>query len=192
MGISISIMRVRIQHLGNVTLLGLLASIVALGPARALPPGNVLSSAKISDTAGNFTPILDNLDEFGGAVVGLGDLDGAGPAVTALAVGSAFDDDGGIDRGAVYIAFLAANGSVLSSTKISDTVNLPGSPLDDGDWFGSSIAFLGDLDGAGPSVAAIAVGAPGDDDGAVNNGAVYILFLSANGTVLTVQKISNT
>src|SRR6185369_1753892 len=110
-----------------------------------------------------------------------------------MAIGVALDDDGtsGIDRGAVYITFLAANGTVLSTTKISDTVNFPGFPLDDGDWFGSSVTYLGDLDGAGPSVAAIAVGAPGDDDGGLNNGAVYILFLSANGTVLTVQKISN-
>jgi hypothetical protein len=110
-----------------------------------------------------------------------------------MAVGVAFDDDGtsGIDRGAVYITFLAANGTVLSTAKISDAVNFPELPLDDGDWFGSSVAFLGDLDGAGPSVAAIAVGAPGDDDGALNDGAVYILFLSAAGTVLTVQKISN-
>jgi len=184
--------RVHIRRLSHASLLALVASLVALGPARALPPGNVLSNQKLSDTAGNFTPVLDNLDEFGQSVAWLGDLDGAGPAVSALAVGVAFDDDGGLDRGAVYINFLAANGTVLSSTKISDTVNFPGFPLDDGDWFGQSVAFLGDLDGAGPSVAAIAVGAPGDDDGGLNFGAVYILYLSENGTVLTVQKISNT
>jgi len=178
----------------NAPLLALLASVLAFGSAHALP-GNVLSSQKISDTQGNFTPIIDNGDEVGGAVAYLGDLDGAGPSVGAVAIGTTFDDDGpGLDRGAVYIAFLAANGTVTSSVKISDTVNFPGTPLDDGDWFGSSIAYLGDLDGTGPSVAAIAVGAIGDDDGAVgalNTGAVYILFLNASGTVLTVQKISN-
>ncbi|HXJ64580.1 MAG TPA: Ig-like domain-containing protein, partial [Actinomycetota bacterium] len=186
-------MRVHIRRLSHVPLLALIASLVAVGSARALP-GNVLSSQKLSDLAGNFTPILDNGDEFGESMANLGDLDGAGPSVRAMAIGVALDDDGtsGIDRGAVYITFLAANGTVTSTTKISDAVNFPGSPLDDGDWFGSSVAFLGDLDGAGPSVAAIAVGAPGDDDGALNDGAVYILFLSANGTVTSVQKISNT
>jgi len=182
---------VRLRLSGRLSLLALLALACVPGYARATPV-SVLSNQKISDTAGNFTPLFHNLDEFGQSVVGLGDLDGAGPAVKAMAVGVAFDDDGGIDRGAVHITFLAANGTVLSSTKISDIVNFPGTPLDDGDWFGNSVAFLGDLDGAGPSVAAIAVGAPGDDDGALNDGAVYILFLSSSGTVLTVQKISNT
>jgi hypothetical protein len=184
--------RYPIRLSNSVPLVALLASVLASGPARALP-GNVLSSQKISDTQGNFTPVIDNTDELGSSVASLGDLDGAGPSVRAMAVGVAFDDDGpGIDRGAVYITFLAANGTVLSSTKISDSVNFPGSPLDDGDEFGSSVAFLGDLDGAGPSVAAIAVGAIGDDDGALNDGAMYILFLNASGTVLSVQKISNT
>jgi hypothetical protein len=119
----------RFRLLSRVPLLTLLAGLLAAGPARALP-GNVLSSQKLSDIAGNFTPILDNGDEFGESVADLGDLDGAGPAVKAMAIGVALDDDGtsGIDRGAVYITFLAANGTVTSSTKISDAVNFPGFP----------------------------------------------------------------
>jgi List-Bact-rpt repeat protein/flagellar hook capping protein FlgD len=170
---------------------GIVAGLFVLGTAWA-QPGTTLSNQKISDTDGGFTAILDDLDELGGAVAHLGDLDGAGPSVTAIAVGAGFDDDGGADRGAVYIMFLAANGTVLSHQKISETVNFPGAPLDNLDEFGGAIAFLGDLDGAGPSVAAIAVGATGDDDGVSAGGAVYILFLSADGTVLTVQKISDT
>ena len=61
-------MRVHIRRLSHVPLLALVASLVALGPARALPPGNVLSNQKLSDTAGNFTPVLDNFDEFGQSV----------------------------------------------------------------------------------------------------------------------------
>src|SRR6185503_975472 len=111
----------RIRLAARVPVLALLASFFAVGSAWALP-GNVLSSQKISDIAGNFTPVIDNGDEFGEAVAGLGDLDGAGASVRAMAVGVAFDDDGtsGIDRGAVYITFLAANGTVLSTAKISD------------------------------------------------------------------------
>ena len=160
-----------------------------LGTAWATP-GTVVSSPKISNTVGGFTGVLDNLDEFGGAVAWLGDLDGPGPSVAAMAVGAALDDDGSGDRGAVYILFLSASGTVLSSTKISDLVNLPGQPLDGLDQFGSSLAWLGDLDGDGPSAGALAVGSPFDDDGGTDRGAVYVLFLSTNGTVLTVQKIS--
>lgn len=153
-------------------------------------PGMVLSYQKISDTQGNFTAVLDDLDELGGATAGLGDLDGGGPSVRAMAVGAAFDDDAATDAGAVYIMFLASNGTVLSYQKINNA-SLP-SQLGAGDEFGSSLAFLGDLDGAGPSVAALAVGATGDDDGGSNRGAVYILFLSSSGTVLSYQKISDT
>src|SRR5262249_463258 len=153
----------------------------------------VVSSPKISSIAGGFTGVLDNLDEFGGAVAWLGDLDGNGPSVAALAVGAAFDDDGSGDPGPVWILFLSSSGAVSSYTKISDLVTLPGQPLDGGDQFGSGLAWLGDLDGEmGPSAGALAVGSPFDDDGppgAVDRGAVYILFLSSSGTVLTVQKI---
>ncbi len=169
---------------------GIFAGLFILGTAWA-QPGTVLSNQKISNTEGNFTAIIDNLDELGATSAHLGDLDGVGPSVSAMAIGAAFDDDGGGDRGAVYILFQAADGTVLSHQKISDLVNFPGTPLDNLDEFGSSVAFLGDLDGAGPSVGALAVGAVFDDDGGTDRGAVYILFLAANGTVLSSQKISD-
>ena len=172
-------------------LAGIMAALVVFGTASA-QPGTVLSNQKISDTAGNFTAIIDNLDELGGAVAHLGDLDGPGPSVSALAIGAPLDDDGGTDRGAVYILFQDAAGMTLSHQKISETVNLPGAPLDNTDAFGSALAFLGDLDGPGPSVAALAIGSIGDDDGGGARGAVYIVFLSTSGTVLSLQKISNT
>src|SRR6185503_2575243 len=152
--------------------------------------GTVLTVQKISNL-GNLpgAPLL-SLDEFGTAVANLGDLDGAGASVRAIAVGAFGDDIGGADAGAVYILFLNATGMVLSSQKISDT-NLPGSPLDAGDAFGSAVASVGDLDGAGASVGALAVGAQLDDDGGVDRGAVYVLFLNASGGVLSSQKISN-
>ncbi len=163
----------------------------ALGTAWA-QTGNVLSFQKQSDTQGTFTAPLDNVDEFGGVTVGLGDLDGAGPSVYAMAVGASLDDDGGADRGALYVLFLDATGNVLSHQKISSTAGNFTGPLDNLDELGASVTFLGDLDGAGPSVAAIAVGAPGDDDGGSGRGAVYVLFLTSTGTVLSHQKISST
>ena len=154
--------------------------------------GTVLSSRKISDTVNFPGSPLDNTDEFGAAVAWLGDLDGPGPSAAALAVTATLDDDGGTDRGATYVLFLDSSGTVLSSQKISDAVNFPGAPLDNGDEFGDGVVHLGDLDGAGPSVAALAVGTASDDDGGTNRGSVYVLFLSASATVLSSQKISDT
>ena len=169
----------------------LIAGLLLAGAAWA-QPGTVRSFQKISDTAGNFLEPLLTGDEMGGAVCDLGDLDGAGPSVRAIAVGATLDDDGGVNKGAVYIMFLAANGSVLSYQTISDTQGNFLEPLVSNDEFGASIANLGDLDGPGPSVRAIAVGAIGDDDGGTNRGAVYILFLAANGSVLSYRAITDT
>ena len=56
---------------------------------------------------------------FGVSVDSLGDLDGDG--VGDLAVGALGDDDDGTDRGAVWVQFLNADGTVKAHQKISDT-----------------------------------------------------------------------
>src|SRR5262245_4827014 len=140
--------------------------------------GALLSHTKInSTTMAGVGAVLHNGDELGDAVARLGDLDGPGPSVMALAVGAIDDDDGGPHRGAVYILFLNASGGVLSYRKISATKGGFTGTLDYADELGGAITNLGDLDGPGPSVCAIAVGAIGDDDGGLDRGAVYILFL---------------
>ncbi len=150
--------------------------------------GTVQSQAKISDTAGGLAATLDDEDSFGFATASLGDLDG--DSVTDLAVGAAGDDDGGTDRGAVYILFLNADGTVKDQQKISDTAGGFGGVLDNGDGFGSALAALGDLDG--DNIVDLAVGAPADDDGGTDRGAVHILFLDTDGTVKSEAKLSDT
>ncbi|MCH8010394.1 MAG: VCBS repeat-containing protein [Candidatus Marinimicrobia bacterium] len=150
--------------------------------------GTVKSYQKISDTAGSFTATLDNSDEFGVSVASLGDLNGDG--ITDLAVAAFFDDDGGTDRGAVYILFMQTDGTVKSFQKICDTAGNFTGTLDNQDYFGNSLAALGDLDGDG--VVDLAVGAFADDDGGFNRGAVYVLFMQTDGTVKSYQKISDT
>ena len=154
--------------------------------------GRVISQQKLSDLEGNFLATLDDQDEFGGAVTALGDLDGAGPSAAALAVGAVYDDDGGPDRGAVYILFLSTTGNVMSFRKHASLSPGMFGALGDDDNFGEDVASLGDLDGAGPAARAIAAGAVGDDDGGSARGAVYILFLGTNGSLLSYQKISDT
>ena len=150
--------------------------------------GTVKSHQKISDTQGGFTGTLDNGDQLGRSVASLGDLDGDG--VTDLAVGAQGDDDGGPLRGAVWILFLNSDGTVSTHQKISDTEGGFGGILQDADFFGQSVASLGDIDSDG--VSDLAVGALGDDDGGFDVGAVWVLFLNTDGTAKSHQKISET
>jgi hypothetical protein len=141
------------------------------------------SHQKISDTEGGFTGTLDNYDFLGTGAVSIGDLDGDG--VTDVAVGAPGDDDGGTDRGAVWILFLNSDGTVKSHQKISDTQGGLSGVLEGGQNFGFSIASPGDFNGDG--VEDIAVGSKWY--GAENAGSVYMLFLNSNGTVASYQLI---
>lgn len=147
---------------------------------------DVDSSQKISAVAGNLANILDDGDQFGRALANLGDIESDG--VIDLAVGAPFDDDNGTDQGSVYILFMDTTGEVDVQQKISETSGNFTGVLDSGDRFGTALARLGDLNGDG--FTDIAVGAPGDDDGGTDRGAIWILNLDAQGRVLAQQKIS--
>lgn len=176
-------------HLRSPTLLAgtLLHCLLIIGAAFAQSDGKVAAYQKISSTEGSFTGILNNDDRFR-VVAGLGDLDGDG--VEDLAVGATRDDDGGADRGAVWILFLNSDGTVKSHQKIGSTDGNFIGALSNSDFFGVSVVRLGDLDNDG--VEDLAVGAEGDDDGGADRGAVWILFMNSNGTVKAHQKISQT
>ena len=150
--------------------------------------GEVLSHGKISSTQGNFTGALDDNDLFGICVTSLGDLDGDGG--TDVVVGTSQDDDGGVNRGAVWVLFLLPDGTVKSHQKISDQEGGFLGRLDDIDNFGIAVASVGDINRDG--VTDLAVGAHGDDDGGYGQGALWILFLRPDGTVRGHQKISET
>jgi len=81
-------------------------------------------------------------------------------------------------------------GSVLRSHLIKPGFAGFVGPLEEFDEFGTALAPLGDLNGDG--TVDLAVGATGDRDGAFMPGAIWILFLKPDGTVLAEQKISQT
>ena len=149
--------------------------------------GRVDQQQKISSNAGGFGGNLDDEDLFGSAVAAIGDLNSDG--AFDLAVGVPGDDKGGTDRGGVWILFLDAEGKVRDEQKIADDTGGFGGNLDDDDRFGSAVADIGDVNGDG--IPDLAVGAPNDDDGSDNAGAVWILFMRVDGKVETWQKISN-
>ena len=150
--------------------------------------GATLSSVEINSSTTNFTGYLDNFDIFGTSVADMGDLSGNG--YHDIAVGAPFDDDGFTNAGAFYILFLNALAQVDSVQKISATSGGFTGTLGNTDLFGQSIDVLGDLNGDG--IADLIVGAKKDDDGGTDHGAAYILFLNADGTVQSHQKISST
>ena len=150
--------------------------------------GFPLLAGWIEENEGGFTGTLDANDNFGSAIINIGDVDNDGH--DDLAVGAANDDDGGTDRGAVYILFMDGNGAVDSYQKISDTQGSFTATIDNSDYFGNALAAPGDLDADG--VPDLIVGVPYDDDGGTNHGAIYVLYLNTDGTVDTYQKISDT
>ena len=147
--------------------------------------GTVGSQTKISSAQQGIA--LSNDDRFGCAVTELGDLDGDG--TSELAVGACKDDDGGLNRGAVWLLSLQVDGTAKYFSKISDTQGSFGGGLANQDGFGTSLAPVGDLDGNG--VPDLAVGAAGDDTSGPDRGAVWILFLNADGEVEDKLRIAD-
>ncbi len=148
--------------------------------------GTVNEATSIKLASGlNGAPNLAVADGFGAALASIGDLNGDG--VGDLVVGATHDDTQGDARGAVYVQFLNANGTVKSSTKIASNTN-GGPALADVDLFGIGIAPIGDLNGDG--ITDLVVGAPRDNSQGDNSGAIHVLFMNANGTVSDRAKVA--
>lgn len=148
--------------------------------------GTVKNHKKISNTEGGFTGTLENDDRFS-VVSSMGDLDGDG--ITDIAVGAVNDDDGGYNRGAIWILFLNADATVKCHQKISNTEGGFTGILRDEDHIGNSLASIGDIDGDG--ITDLAVGSLWSEVG-FHRGTVWLLLMNADGTVKDYIKISET
>ncbi|MCO6045924.1 FG-GAP-like repeat-containing protein [Aeoliella sp. ICT_H6.2] len=134
--------------------------------------GTVATYTKIASNL-NGGPALNDGDSFGFAVDAIGDADGDG--IVDLAVGAAYDDTAGIDRGAVYLLSLHEDGSVGVINKVASGIS-GGPVLPDGHNFGSGVSSLGDLNGDG--VMDLIVSGELSDLGGTNSGAAHVLFLN--------------
>ena len=132
--------------------------------------GQVDIKQKLADNTGGFGAGLDDGDQFGSAVTALGDLNKDG--FPDVAVGTPGDDDGGNNRGAIWILFLNSNGTVQTKQKISNLTGGFTGELTDNVQFGRALTNIGDLNNDG--IADLAVGVQDDDDGGINRGAVWI------------------
>lgn len=142
--------------------------------------GTVLQAAKMNLSGlAAFDPHAEA--QIGWSVAYLSDLDRDG--LREVATGAPRDDSAGTNAGAVWLMSLDPTQRIVTQRKITLPELLPG------DLFGHAVANLGDVDGDG--VADLAVGAPGDDTGGPNRGAVHVLFLRADGSVRQSVKIAS-
>jgi hypothetical protein len=144
----------------------------------------VTLGAEISQPSSNWPLTFLGFD-----VAPIGDLDQNGTqdyVVTDPMDGGDIQQSG--PKGAAYVVFQNANGTVLKSVRIASNRN-GGPALNSEDVFGASVTSLGDIDGDG--ITDLAIGAPGDGTGGAERGAVYIVRLKSDGTAKSTTKIAN-
>lgn len=130
------------------------------------------------------TPALSSLlsdgDGFGAAVASL-DLDADG--VPDLAIGAPYDGTGGSEVGAVYVVLMERGGEVKAVVKLSAESSVLEGRLREGDRFGASLAWNGDMDGDG--VPDLIVGVEGA-------GSLRVLYMTATGDAKSTATLSPT
>lgn len=169
-------------HLVLASVLSLLVVSGALGE----PLPRVQRVTKIGSGIGGFPDVLADKTLFGWSIESIGDLDGDG--APEVAMGATFDGGEPPRFGAVWTAEVAADGTVREPLKIGGADGGFVGTLDDFDRFGITIANLGDIDG--DDTVELAIGAPGDDDGGANTGALYIVSLDRDRKLRRSRKIS--
>ncbi len=139
----------------------------------------------IDSSNGFLSEKLEEGDRFG---TGLSFADMNGDGHTDIICGAPGDDDQDTNFGAVYMLYRDSDKEITGIQKISRLEGDFGGFMNIDDEFGISVRCIGDLDENGTPD--MAVGAPGDDDGGIDIGAVWILFMQPSGTVKNERKIN--
>ena len=138
------------------------------------------TSFEIVDTDDDniFNP--DSQDFTGSSIANLGDINGDG--INDIAVGARGSNN--TKEGSVFTILMRNAGDDLITTNgffRIDTNSHSDLNLSNGDRFGTSIANIGDRNGDG--INDLAVGAPSDDSGGTDSGALYILYMDAETVI---------
>lgn len=151
--------------------------------------GTVKANQKISALQGGFNGTLTMDAWFGSAVEPMGDINNDG--ISELLVGESF---GALqvfsNGGEVWVLYLDSTGQVTSNNILYGYKNQLGSEINKGDYFGSAISLIGDVNKDG--VDDIAVGSYASDELYSSSGSVLVLFPDVNYTITSVQEISAT
>ena len=126
-------------------------------------------------------------DHVGTALTAVGDLNGDGLA--EILVNATGNDAGGAEAGAAYVVWGASAETPISLANVaagSGGFRIIGQAA--GDGASRSIATVSDLNGDGK--AEVLIGAPGNDAGGANAGAVYVVFGKATGTQVDLDAIA--
>lgn len=147
--------------------------------------GKVKSHQKLSKSSGSLnSSLLGTYSNLGVSIDTLGDFDNDG--VVDLVVGGYTDFTGGNNTGAAWLVYLNANGTAKNTIKLSKNTPILGSLILTGSRFGISTTSIGDINNDG--VTDIAVASYTDNTGGANRGALFIIKLKADGSVLSATK----
>ncbi len=148
--------------------------------------GHVKGKQKITAGKGGFTGGLNNEDNFGNSIT-IGD-DYNGDGIQDLVVGAPGDDDGGTNRGALWILYMDSNYTVKDESKISQLRGDFDGMLEDGAAFGKAVDNIGDINNDG--ISDLVVGAPFTNSGKPNKGSIWVLLMDNGGEVKRSQRVS--
>jgi len=130
--------------------------------------GTVKSHYRIDNSSGDIPEHLSSATLFGTSVDYANDIDGDG--VGDILVGALGDDDQGSNSGAIWVLLMNENGTVGNAYKVNGVQGNTDITLGAGDYFGTSVAYLGMKDG----LLNLAIGAMRADEGGIDRGVVWI------------------
>ena len=138
-------------------------------------PNDVCSLSGQRSLDGAAATLVGDLEDAraGGAVAGVGDVNGDG--ATDLLIGAPEDSEGGLSAGAAYLVLGTPSGTVL----LADAIKLRAESL--GHYAGQAVFGPGDLDGDGYDD--LVIGEPGAQLGDDGKGGVSMVFGPVSGSM---------
>ncbi|HEX2592697.1 MAG TPA: bluetail domain-containing putative surface protein [Rhizomicrobium sp.] len=126
-------------------------------------------------------------DNAGSAMAAIGDLNGDSKGEILIA--AANNDAGGTDAGAAYVVWGKSTNSVVSLGNVAaGTGGYRIIGENAGDHAGQALTAIADMNGDGKGE--LLVGAPGNDAGGADGGAVYVVFGKGNGTQVNLDNVA--